>query len=135
MTSRQAAVLLGLFAVGATRSAGAQDPVKLSPTKYKVLLENDHVRVLEFRAKPGESEPMHSHPPMTVYDISGGRIKLTTVDGKSETVDGKPGTAVWSPATVHRFENVGSVETHEIIVELKSAKPASVTPTKQPRPQ
>ena len=126
----QAALVLILLAVGLTRSAGAQDPVKLSPKMYKVLLENDQVRVLEFRAKPGESEPMHSHPAMTVYDISGGRIKLTTADGKSESIEGKAGNAVWSAATVHRFENVGPVEAHEIIVELKGAKPKAVPPTK-----
>jgi quercetin dioxygenase-like cupin family protein len=129
MTCRTALVLI-LLAVGVTHSAAAQDPVKLSPKMYRVLLENDQVRVLEFRAKPGEREPMHSHPAMTVYDISGGRIKLTTPDGRSETIDAKAGGAVWSAATVHRFENVGSVETHEIIVELKSAKPAPATATK-----
>jgi hypothetical protein len=55
MTCRTAFFLM-LLAVGVTRSATAQDPVKLSPKMYKVLLENDQVRVLEFRAKPGESE-------------------------------------------------------------------------------
>jgi hypothetical protein len=38
----------------------AQDPVKQSPQYYKVLLENDQVRVLEYRLKPGEKEPMHN---------------------------------------------------------------------------
>jgi hypothetical protein len=35
-------------------AASAQDPVKTSPQYYKVLLENDQVRVLEYRLKPGE---------------------------------------------------------------------------------
>jgi hypothetical protein len=34
--------------------AHAQDPVKTSPQYYKVLLENDQVRVLEYRLKAGE---------------------------------------------------------------------------------
>lgn len=130
--SRYSAMVFALLTVGLTRSAAAQDPVKLSPNMYKILLENDQVRVLEFRAKPGEAEPMHSHPALTVYDITGGRIKLTTADGKSETIDGKAGTAVWSGPTVHRYENIGSTETHEIIVELKNAKPAPGAPAKPP---
>src|SRR5678815_1804503 len=123
MMLRYATLLLAVLTVGTARVALAQDPVKLSPAMYKVLLHNDQVGVLEFRAKPGQSEPMHSHPAMTVYDVSGGQIKLTTADGKSEIINGKAGTAVWSTATVHRFENVGSFETHEIIVELKSSNP------------
>ena len=47
------------FAIS-SRVATAQDPVKLSPHYYKVLLENDQVRVFEYRLKPGEKEPMHS---------------------------------------------------------------------------
>jgi hypothetical protein len=35
-------------------AVSAQDPVKTSPQYYKVLLENDQVRVLEYRLKPGE---------------------------------------------------------------------------------
>jgi quercetin dioxygenase-like cupin family protein len=47
--------------------AFAQDPVRLSPQYYNVLLENEHVRVLEYRLKPGEKESMHSHPAGIVY--------------------------------------------------------------------
>jgi hypothetical protein len=36
---RQTMLVLLLLAVGATRSAGARDPVKLTPTMYKVLLD------------------------------------------------------------------------------------------------
>src|SRR4051812_37389593 len=102
MMQHYSPLLLAVLAVWGGRFAVAQDPVKLSPTMYKVLLENDQVRVLEFRAKPGQSEPMHSHPAMTVYDISGGRIRLTSADGKTEILDSKAGTAAWSAATVHR---------------------------------
>jgi beta-alanine degradation protein BauB len=53
------------FAVSHT-PASTQDPVKLSPQYYKVLLDNDQVPVLEFRIKPGEKEPMYSHPAAVV---------------------------------------------------------------------
>src|SRR5205823_3668201 len=53
-------ILISLVAVLCT-TAHAQDPVKTSPQYYKVLLENDQVRVLEYRLKAGEKEPIHSH--------------------------------------------------------------------------
>jgi beta-alanine degradation protein BauB len=126
------ALVLAALAVVLTTPAVAQDPVKLSPRMYRVLLENEHVRVLGFRAKPGESEPMHAHPAATVYSMAGGRLKLTTLDGKSEIIESKAGSAVWSPPTVHRYENIGTTESHEIIVEIKNARPATIAPPKQP---
>src|SRR5207248_2474521 len=55
--------------------SGAQDPLKASPQYYKILLENDRVRVLEYRLKPGEKEAMHSHPAGVVYVLSGGTLE------------------------------------------------------------
>ena len=43
-------ICIAVFAFG-------QDPVKITPQFYKVLLENDQVRVLEYRIKPGEKKP------------------------------------------------------------------------------
>src|SRR5688572_30877234 len=72
------------------QSAFAQDPVKLSPKLYTVLLENEQVRVLEFRAKPGDKEPLHFHPNGVAYVIEAGKARATT-NGKTEELDGKPG--------------------------------------------
>jgi hypothetical protein len=68
-------ILMSLVAVLCT-TAHAQDPVKTSPQYYKVLLENDQVRVLEYRLKAREKEPMHSHPAGVVYVLSGGNLSL-----------------------------------------------------------
>ena len=43
------------------------DAVKVAPESYKVLLENDRVRVLEYRIKPGYKNAMHSHPDFLLY--------------------------------------------------------------------
>jgi hypothetical protein len=100
----------------------AQDPVKLSPQYYKVLIDNDEVRVLEFRFKPGEKEPMHSHPRGFVYSLVDSKIKATFPDGKSEESVIKTGEARWRNAITHAVENIGTTEAHVIAVELK--KPA-----------
>ncbi len=105
--------------------AFAQDPVKLSPKMYSVLLENDQVRVLEFRCKPGEKEPMHSHPALVAYSLTASKFKATTRDGQTIEGDAKAGTAVWGDAVTHSWECLGSAEQRTIITELKGAKTAS----------
>ncbi len=40
----------------------AQDPFTLYPENYKVLFENDRVRVLDFRLAKGATEKTHQHP-------------------------------------------------------------------------
>ncbi len=42
--------------------AKAQDPAKVDPKHYKVLFNNQYVRILDVDQKPGEKAPMHSHP-------------------------------------------------------------------------
>ena len=79
---RSALLLLALGVFAGAQDVQAQDPVKLSPNLYKILLENDQVRVLEYRVKPGDKEPMHSHPAGVVYVFTDGRAKTTTPDGK-----------------------------------------------------
>jgi hypothetical protein len=38
------------------------DPIESSPDHYTILLENEHVRMLEMIVPPGESDIRHSHP-------------------------------------------------------------------------
>jgi quercetin dioxygenase-like cupin family protein len=99
--------------------AGAQDPVKVAPAKFKVLLENDQVRVLEYKAKAGEKLAMHSHPDHAIYNVVGGKTKFTTSDGKTQESAAKSGEAIWVPATTHSAEHLADV--HGILIELKKA--------------
>jgi quercetin dioxygenase-like cupin family protein len=102
----------------------AQDPVKLSPKMYTVLLENDQVRVLEFRCKPGEKEPMHSHPVAVAYSLTASKFRSAARDGQTAEGEAKPGTAVWADAVTHSWECLGPGEQRTIITELKGrAKP------------
>src|SRR6267142_2906021 len=78
-------ILISLLAV-LWATAHAQDPVKTSPQYYKVLLENDQVRVLEYRLKAGEKEAMHSHPAGVVYASAAQNLSLViqTAEPKRE---------------------------------------------------
>lgn len=97
----------------------AQDPVKLSPNKYKVILDNDKVRVLDVRLKAGDKSPMHSHPNHVIYSLTGGTVKFMLADGKTNTATIRAGQAVWHNAETHTVENVGKNETHVLDIELR----------------
>ncbi len=122
---RRVLLLIGFLCL-ATSTALAQDPVKVSPDTTKVLLENDRVRVLEFRVKSGEKVPMHSHPACVVYFLNDSKVKFTYPDGKTEEREGKAGEARWREPVTHAAENVGTTELHVLDIELKGAakKPA-----------
>lgn len=98
-------------------AAHAQDAVKVAPDRFKVLFENDQVRVLDYTAKAGEKLAMHSHPDHVIYNVLGAKTKFTTSDGKSQEMESKTGTATWVPATTHAAEHHTAV--HGILVELK----------------
>src|SRR6266699_4804842 len=93
-------ILISLLAV-LWATAHAQDPVKASPQYYKVLLENDLVRVLEYRLKPGEKEPMHSHPAGVVYVLSGATLKFSYPDGRTEEKAAATGEAIGRDPVTH----------------------------------
>jgi beta-alanine degradation protein BauB len=110
--------LISLLALLWTTAHG-QDPVKTSPQYYKVLLENDQVRVLEYRLKAEEKEAMHSHPAGVVYVLSGGKLKFSYPDGRTEERAAAAGETIWREPTTHAVENIGDTEAHAIAVDLK----------------
>jgi beta-alanine degradation protein BauB len=95
------------------------DPVKISPQDYTVRLENDRVRVLEWRLKPGGKEPMHSHPDGVLIVLADSTLKSTALGGTSTTRATVNGDVKWAPAVSHSIENVGTTEAHALLVELK----------------
>ncbi len=96
------------------------DAVKVAPDSYKVLLENDQVRVLEFQMKQGGKSEMHSHPRSVAIVMNDQRLRFTFPNGKSEDTDLKRGQAVWLDDGIsHTVENIGTENAGGVIVELK----------------
>ena len=114
-------LIIPLLALACTAAHG-QDPITTSPNYYKVLLENDQVRVLEYRLKPGEKEPMHSHPAGVVYVLSDAKAKFTYPDGRTDEKTAHTGEAIWREPTTHAVENIGDTETHVIAIDFKTPK-------------
>lgn len=101
--------------------ATAQDATKTDGDKYKVLLENEHVRVLEYRDQPGAMTHQHRHPAFVLYAMAPFRRKLLLPDGKVLMREFKAGDVIYSAEQTHVGENVGATPTHVIMVEMKAA--------------
>ena len=54
------------------------DPVETNPHHYKVVFENDRVRVLEYTDRPGEKTTPHEHPDSVMYTLSTFRRRLVS---------------------------------------------------------
>ena len=98
------------------------DPAKIDPKHFKVRLNNASVRVLEFRAKPGDKVPMHAHPNYVAYNLSGGKTRFTSAEGKTEEREAVEGSASWNESERHAAEIVGNTEAHSLLIELKSPR-------------
>lgn len=110
--------------------AVTMDPVESNPKHYRVLFENDRVRVLEYQDQPGEQTTPHAHPDSVMYTLSSFRRRL--VSGESHRdVELDAGTVGWLPAQEHHGENIGDTPTHVLFVELKDAAAASGPPPTQ----
>jgi len=82
---------------------------------------NDQVRILEYHLKAGEKEPMHSHPAGVVYVLSGGKLKFSYPDGRTEERAAATGETIWREPTTRAVENIGDTEAHAIAVDLKTS--------------
>jgi quercetin dioxygenase-like cupin family protein len=97
------------------------DPVAVSSNNYKILLENEYVRVVEYQISPGEKEKWHTHPAKVSYVLSGGSLKITTEDGESFVVEEEANSTRWFGAVgKHYGENVGKTPIRIIFVEVKN---------------
>ncbi len=112
-------LVVAMMSVVVTKTAMAQDAAKVAPESYKVLLENDRVRVLEFRNKPGMKDAMHSHPAYIVYAFTPGKLKFTLPDGKTFDREINANEVSFNEAETHTVENLGSTEVHGLLIELK----------------
>ena len=100
-------------------------PEEVSPEVYKVLLENDDVKVLEVTFAPGQSDVMHEHGVLTYYGIKGGKLQNTLPDGTIREMDAPDGFVGHGEQIVkHQMKNVGSDTARFILVEHKKILPA-----------
>jgi hypothetical protein len=117
--------LLALLAgLGLAGRSVAQDPTRAEPRSYKVVLENDKVRVLEYRSSPGMGvcgKGMHFHPAHVTVSLTAGKVRIKTPEGKTMIDEAPPGTVFFAPAETHSVENIGGSDMRAYIVEIKDS--------------
>ena len=127
---RQLLALLAAF--GVAPEALAQDAAIVAPRSFRVVLENDRVRVLEYKSRPGLGvcgEGMHYHPDHVTVSLTGAKRKVTTPEGKVTFDDIPAGAVFFSPAETHTAEIIGGFNTRSYLIELKGPnwKPSTGT--------
>ncbi len=101
-------------------SASAQDPTKVDSQHYKVVFENDQVRVLRISYGPHEKSVMHYHPAGVAVFLTSGKGKFTFADGTTKEMSWDAGQTVPLEATKHQPENLTDQPFELIQVELKT---------------
>ncbi|MEP7083010.1 MAG: cytoplasmic protein [Chloroflexota bacterium] len=109
------------------------DPVATNPGLYRVVMENDRVRVLEYRDTPGDRTTPHRHPDSVMVTLSSFRRRLIGEGGSAE-VELAAGTTRWLAAQEHAGENIGDTDTHVVFVELKEPGPEALPAQGPPGP-
>ena len=104
------------------------DPTHTDPDKYKLVFENERIRVLEYRDKPGDRTSPHRHPDSVMYTLSSFSRRLIHGDQQRD-VQMEAGRVNWLAAQEHSGENIGTTDTHVLFVELKEPRPRSSAST------
>ena len=101
-------------------SVPSVEPGEGEPGVFKVLYEDDAVRIIEATSPPGKSEGWHSHPRYFAYVVSGSRMKYDYPDGTTREIDLATGlNRLNDPVPKHRGTNIGQTTFTALLVEFK----------------
>jgi hypothetical protein len=100
----------------------ALDPLKVAAGIYRREFENDQVRVLRVRIKPGQSIPRHEHVTNRVtIALTPARIRLTKADGSVVESRFEAGEARWGQPDTHSEQNEMKEPIELILIDIKDA--------------
>ena len=104
-----------LFQIGKT-----QDWVQAAPEDKKILVDNDHFRMVEITLQPGRKEALHSHPEYIEYFLESGKMIVTYPEKKPVTWNVEKGKAYsGKPEPPHTIENNEKQPIKLLLVEMK----------------
>ena len=122
LSRRQLLALLAGFGIGA--EALAQDAARVNTNSYRVLFENERLRVLEYQSRPGRGvcgQGVHSHPAHLTIAMTAARVRVRLADGRTVVATNEPGDVFWEEATTHTTENIGGSDVRAYIIEIKGS--------------
>ena len=118
------AIIFGYLLVAIPAMAeDAPTAPEASPDVYKILAENNQMRVIEAVWKPGQKDNFHSHPGdrASIY-LTDCKLRLSKPDGTYRDATPKGGTAKVrsnEPVKSHMAQNNGDQICKIVLVELK----------------
>jgi predicted metal-dependent enzyme (double-stranded beta helix superfamily) len=101
------------------------DALIAAPDFHRLILENEHVRVLDVVIPPGALVPVHTHCWPGVQHILSRSDMIRRdangiIDFDSRQLPEPSPSIVWSaPYPPHSVENIGTSDIHVIVVEIK----------------
>ena len=98
------------------------DPLLTNPELYRLVFENDRVRVLEYRDEPGQGTLPHSHPDSVLVTLGNFRRRLQAGQHQVE-LELAAHQARWLDAQEHSGTNIGDTPSHAFFIELKEPRP------------
>ena len=130
LSRRQLVALLGAF--GVAPEALAQDAAKVDPRNFRVVFENDRVRVLDYASTPGGGVcgvGKHWHPAHVTVQLTPVKVRITDDAGQAKVLDVPAGVIFWEDAVTHTTENLAGAGAHAYLIEIKDAKWKPATDT------
>jgi mannose-6-phosphate isomerase-like protein (cupin superfamily) len=106
------------------KTLAVERTMKHPPAKPTVQIENDHIRVTEWRFAPGEATGYHTHEhDYVVVPVRTGELELVGPKGETSRAQLTAGVSYNRPAGVeHDVINAGSGEMVFIEIELKDTR-------------
>lgn len=114
-------------------AGAAEDSILVNPSLYRVVLENDQVRVTELLAPAGSGAATHAQPAAVMVSVAKARFEVTATDGEKSIIDLDPGQVEWIDPTEHGWHLLAG-EAHVFFVEVASAANGDVPEPVAPDP-
>jgi hypothetical protein len=90
-----------------------------NPDHYKVVFENERVRVLEYTDEPGDKTTPHEHPDSVIVTLSTFRRRMYSMNNEPHDVTLTAHKVGWLAAQQHSGHNIGDTDSHALFIELK----------------
>jgi len=85
----------------------------------KPIVDNEKVKAWEVTYKPGEGSEMSERAPRLVHALSGGTMRRTMPDGKTNDLVWKAGDTRWLPRENFANKNAGKTVVRLLVVQPK----------------
>lgn len=96
------------------------EATRLDPDRYRIVFENEAVRIVRLGFDPGEEGQMVHHPPRALVALTDLHARMRFEDGTSEGAEAEAGQAGWLDAQTLQTANAGKDRLEVVLVEPKA---------------